>query len=251
LDAFSSIRDLLGHLLPPAAEEEASPPAHVASGIEPLDAETGGWRRGEVAVVGGEAGVGKSAFVYGAALHAAVELRVAVALVPLKHAVPTCVGRLVCARAGVSILRFRRSAVDAAERERLARAAEALEGAPLFIHAAADLALADLADHVRRASRTRGVGLVAIDGLPALHLGGAHATRGERVGGLTAGLAALAAELGVAILASVDAPVLPMAAAAAHLTLALERTPGAARLRLPTGRVVPLRFDVEALRFGG
>jgi hypothetical protein len=161
----------------------------------------------------------------------------------------------VCARAGVSFLRLRALRVEDDGRARLARAAEELEGAPLFIHDASELSAADLAEHVRRAVRVRGVRLLVVDGLGALHAEGTHANRGERVAALTTELAALAAELGIAVLASVDAPVFPMAAAVAHRALALEAGsgPDIARLRLPGAhpRVFDLRFDRESLRFEG
>lgn len=257
MDAFSSIRDLLGQILPasePEAAEDA--PAHIPSGIAAVDGELGGWRSGEVVLVGGDSGVGKSAFVYGAALHAAVETGVAVALVPLKHSLATCVGRLVCALAGVSILRYLRSAVDDEERGRLARAARELEASPLLVHDASELTFADLAEHLRRTARPRGVRLLVLDGLPALQAEGAHAGRGERVAALTLELRALAAELEIAVLATVDALALPMLLSAAHHALLLERAPGddpsRARVRLLGGepRTIALRFDRETLRFG-
>ena len=66
---------------------------------------------------------------------------------------------------------------------------------------------------------------------------------------------ALAAELEIAVVATVDALVLPMAAAAAHRALVVEGAPAReARLRHlgarpADARVFDLRFDPEALRF--
>ncbi len=233
------MHDLLGAALPPrSAPEPAADRGAVPSGLAPLDEAAGGWRAGEVALVGGPSGVGKSALAYGAALHAALDRGIATALVPLKHSVDTCVGRLVCARAGVPFARWRGAAASQDERVRLEAAARELEAAPLFIHPAADVSSSALADDVRRLARLHGLRFLVLDGLTALAAGDTLAT-----------LSALAAEQELAVLATFHTAVLPAAPALAPRVFALDES--ATLTLLPDGTPVPLRFDRETLRFQG
>ncbi|MDB4950199.1 MAG: primary replicative helicase [Gemmatimonadetes bacterium] len=265
---FTPIGALLGGLL--GTQETAAADARlpvtpvdagaVDTGLPPLDALTGGWRPGELVLVTGGPGAGKSALLYGQALHAARGTAAAVALAPLKHTARVSLWRLACALADVEIGRVMRAALDREERGRMTEATARLGALPLHLLVSVDATVEDVAEKARRLHRSRGLRLLAVDGLHALGMAEEETepvTRERRLLSVTAALAELGRELAVPVLASVspeaDAERLaPLARRLLRIGPADPRTGNATlHLRGAPGeeRVAEVRFVAERLRF--
>lgn len=257
VDSFSRAGDLLRFILPEEPPPDA-PAGEIGSGWSRLDEATGRWRPGELVLVEGDAGTGKSALAYALALHAARHGH-PVALVPLKHPVDTAVQRLVSTMSGVPLTRLRRGARTREEQSAIASAADELAGLPLHLHTAADPALEGLLDDLGRLVVARGIRLVVVDGLASLRVGaldasGASAEVRAAVGATA--LATLVARLQVVGIAT-SGPGTPAAGdAQSHrrLRIRTDRAGAVNEVELVTGGrdgpvALPARFDREHLRW--
>lgn len=255
MDSFSRAGDLLRFLLPQEPPPDA-PDGEIGSGWSRLDEATGRWRPGELVLVEGDAGTGKSALAYALALHAARHAH-PVALVPLKHAVDTAVQRLVATMSGVPLTRLRRGARTPDEQAAIAAAAGELTGLPLHLHTAADPALEGLLDDLRRLVVARGIRLVVVDGLASLRVGALDAAGSSAE--VRAAVAATALQTFVAGLQVVgiatSGPGTPLAGAAhRRLRIRANRAGTVHAVELDAGGrdepvALPARFDREHLRW--
>jgi replicative DNA helicase len=262
---FTPVSDLLGSLLPPRASGPAPPsqpvaPDALATGLPALDALTGGWRPGELVLVTGGPGTGKSALLYSQALHAARTRAGAVALLALKHTERVCLWRLAAPVAGVQIGRVLRGVLSADELRGMADAAAHVAGLPLHLLVPTDPVLEEVAEQVRRLHRLRGLALLVVDGLHALGLRAEETepvTRERRLVETALGLRELAGELSVPVLASIASEpqagnLAPLADRVLRIDPADPAT-GRTTLRLRTSspgeRAAEVRFAADRLRF--
>jgi replicative DNA helicase len=259
---FTRISRLLGSILGAESAVPAMPVAGgaLATGLPDLDALTGGWRPGELAIVTGGPGVGKSALLYGQALHAARDPAGAVALVPLKHTERVCLWRLAAPLADVEIGSVIRGSLSPREVRGMANAAAEIAALPLHLLLGADAVLEDVATQVRHLHRTRGLSILVVDGLHALGLRAEETepvTRERRLVETTLGLRELAGELGIPVLASIasephDDRLGALASRVLHVDPADPAT-GRTTLRLRDSHgnehAAAVRFVAERLRF--
>lgn len=256
MDSFSSAGDLLRSILPTPAGPVA-PEGEIASGWSRLDEATGGWRPGELVLIEGGAGTGKSALAYALALHAARRDR-AVALVPLKHPPATAVQRLVCAMSGVPLARLRRGASVGDEWSAILSEAHALSRLPLLVHTAADPTLERLLEELPQLVVSRGIRLLVIDGLASIRIGAldsAGASADVRATVAAAALSTLLARLQVVGIATSGAGTRVGGDPQAHRRLRI-RTDGSgevAAVEVVSGArepvTLPARFDLERLHW--
>ena len=257
---FTPVGSLLAGLLGAAPSPPPAPLLEdaLSTGLPALDALTGGWRPGELVLVGGEAGAGKSALLYGQALHTA-RSGGRVALAPLKHTASIALWRLTSTLAGVELQRMMRGELSLPERAAVAAAAEELSGLPLHVMTA-EATGEELVEQARRLHRAHGLALLVVDGVHALDAGGERdegaVPRPLRLAQAMAGLRDVAHELRVPVLTSVSpAADAERLAPSADRTLRIDATDaqGIATLELRMEGAVRgsarLRFAAARLRF--
>lgn len=135
---MTTSRELLTNVLHRLASDArpAPSPDIVGTGYPSLDrALAGGLRRGELAVVGGDAGAGKTALALGIAIRAAVS---GVHVLILTHEASTehCWERLVSAESGVTHIALRTGVLPSGAAESLRSAADVLRRLPITVERA-------------------------------------------------------------------------------------------------------------------
>jgi len=132
-------RELLSTVLQRLASEDTRPlpaPDLVTTGYPSLDRLlAGGLRRGELAVLGGDAGSGKTALVLGIAIRAAVAGH-AVVIMTHESTVERCWERLVAAESGVTQIALRTGIMPTGGMEALKSAADVLRRLPISVERA-------------------------------------------------------------------------------------------------------------------
>ncbi|HET6764427.1 MAG TPA: DnaB-like helicase C-terminal domain-containing protein [Longimicrobiaceae bacterium] len=253
----SLLDSVLGAGVPTPAP--AAAPGALLSGLPALDGLTGGWRAGELVLVTGAPGAGKSALLYAQALHASAA-GARVALAPLKHTERICLWRLTSALAGVELQGLMRGDLALAARDAIAAAAERLGRLPLHLMMRAEPTVEDVAEEALRLHRTQPLALLAVDGVQALGVRGEEAEpmpRLARLAHVALALREVARTLDVPLLASLgpEGDVERLASAAdrvLHVGAADGRT-GIATLELRQDGAAlgtaRLRFDARHLRF--
>lgn len=157
-------------------------------------------RPGQLIVLAGRPGSGKSAAAAQIALHAAQRGH-GVAFFSLEMSVQEILQRLGCGLAGVDAHKIRCGRLTRAEVAALSSAANALSELPLYLDDQAGCTVAAISAAVRALRARKRVGLVAIDYLQLMNAPGRRENRNVEVSAISSGLKRLARELQVPVLA--------------------------------------------------
>lgn len=192
-----------GELLVPTLDAIENPPPnrHVPVGIHDLDEVLGGGvSPGQLILVAARPAIGKSVFALGAARHAAIRHGVPTLLVNLEMSGDATMRRLISAEAGVNLHHLTSSACDERDWSLIARIADRVMSAPLYIDGVGGLTVAQLRQTVRKLCRTAGLGLVIVDYLQLMTPPKAE-NREQAVGALSRDLKQMSQEFNVPIIA--------------------------------------------------
>ena len=173
----------------------------VSTGIHDLDEMTGGLQRGDLVIVAARPSMGKTAFVTGVGLHAAISHQTPVALFSLEMSKQQVVQRMLCSEALVDLGRLLRGRLQDDDFGRLAQAAGHLNTAPVWIDDSGSVSVLEMRAKARRLKADQpDLGLVVVDYIQLMSGGNAE-NRQQEVSAISRGLKALAKELDVPIIA--------------------------------------------------
>jgi replicative DNA helicase len=174
----------------------------VPTGFGNLDDMTGGFQKGDLVIIAARPSMGKTAFVTGVALHAAISHQVPVALFSLEMSKEQVVQRMLCSEALVDLGRLLRGRLQDDDFSRLAVAAGHLNTAPVWIDDAGSLSVLEMRAKARRLKADQpDLGMIIVDYIQLMHAGGEAENRQQEVSTISRQLKGLAKELGVPILA--------------------------------------------------
>lgn len=171
----------------------------VAVGLADLDRITGGFRPGQLVVVGARPGAGKSALAFGVALHAAQT--VGPALVVSVEMSRTELGIRALAGGGVASDRLLSGRLNPADFSRLDARRDQLAGIPMLIDDTPGTTLTTIRARARRQAAGGGLSLVVVDYVQLVASEGRRERRELEVAEVSRGLKALARELHVPVVA--------------------------------------------------
>jgi replicative DNA helicase len=189
----------------------------LTTGLDTLNARTGGLHNSDLVVLAGRPGMGKTALATNIAFNAArrwvqeeedgipPEKRAGagVAFFSLEMSADQLATRILAEQSGISSEALRMGKISQQDFRNLARAAGDLETLPLYIDDTPGLTIAALRTRARRMKRQRGIGLVVVDYLQLLQGTGRNTNenRVQEISEISRGLKTLAKELAVPVLA--------------------------------------------------
>lgn len=174
----------------------------VSTGLIELDALTGGWRPGQLIIVAGRPGMGKSVYTVDAARTVAFRYRRPAMIFSLEMAVSEIGDRIMAAESGVDLDLIQSGELTDTELSKVAIAAGKIGDAPLFIDDSADLTLSTIRSRARRVQQQHGLDLVCVDYLQLLNSASKTENRQQEVSEISRGLKLLAKELGCPVIAA-------------------------------------------------
>lgn len=181
---------------------EKGRPRGIATGYRDFDYMTGGLRGGQLVLVAGRPGMGKSAMLLNLADRMAAKGS-SVLLYSLEMKRFDLMQRIICARAKVSSTRLRNGAVGKDEQKRLGVEAMNLAGQPLYIDDSEAPTIHELRARARREVRKHGIKCIMVDYLGLIRVAGATIkSRENEVGMVSRGLKAMAMELDIPVIAA-------------------------------------------------
>jgi replicative DNA helicase len=186
-DAFNAIDE--------AAEHKGLRGIH--TGLTDLDMLTGGWQAGQLIVIAGRPGMGKSVAALDCARLNAIKYKIPTLFSTLEMSKPEVMQRILSAEASVPHHAIVHGEVNDDDWTRLGHKAADLADAPLFIDDA-NVNLIQLRTRARRIKERHGLGLLVVDYLqlmPAIVGNGRDRGREREVAELSRGLKLLAKEL--------------------------------------------------------
>jgi replicative DNA helicase len=175
--------------------------AGLPTGFSRLDQMTAGMHPGDLIIVAGRPGMGKTSFALNVGVNACHQQRCAVAVFSLEMPKDQLVKRMLCSEARVDASRMRTGQLSRDDWPQLAQAAGMLSDLPIFIDDTPGLTLMELRSKTRRIAREHQLGLVIIDYLQLMRSGSRNDSREQEISEISRSLKGLAKELGIPIIA--------------------------------------------------
>src|SRR5258707_2489809 len=174
----------------------------VSTGFRDLDKLTSGLHSSEMIVIAARPSMGKTALAMNIAEHAAIEMKLPVAIFSLEMSAQQLVQRMLCSRARVNLAKTRDGFLAEADFPKLTHAASKLAEAKIFIDDTAALSILELRAKARRLRAQQDVQLIIVDYLQLLRSTSRRAqdNRQLEISEISAGLKALAKELKIPVI---------------------------------------------------
>src|SRR6266568_3498898 len=174
----------------------------VSTGFRDLDKLTSGLHSSEMIVIAARPSMGKTALAMNIAEHAAIEVKLPVAIFSLEMSAQQLVQRMLCSRARVNLAKTRDGFLSEADFPKLTNAASKLAEAKIFIDDSAGLSILELRAKARRLKAQQDVQLIVVDYLQLLRSTSRRAqdNRQLEISEISAGLKGLAKELKIPII---------------------------------------------------
>lgn len=175
----------------------------VPSGLEQLDKMTAGFQPGDLIILAARPSMGKTALALGVGSHLAIETQQPVAVFSLEMSAESLATRMLASEARVDGQRLRTGKLFDSDWPKLARAADRMHRAPIYIDDEPGPTVLDVRSKCRRLSATHGqLGLVIVDYLQLMRGSGRKdASREQEISEISRGLKALARELNCPVVA--------------------------------------------------
>lgn len=195
----------LSHVLHTTLEELEERPGTmltgVPSGFMDFDRISQGLNRGNLIIIAGRPGMGKTSFALNVAQHVAIRERKGVGVFSLEMSQQELALRILCSEADISFSRLRSNRVSQKEWTRIIQTVRAIGDAPLFIDDSPNPSLLEVASKSRRLKAERGLSLVILDYLQLMQAGGKYENRNLEIAAISRGMKQLAKELEVPVIA--------------------------------------------------
>ncbi len=179
----------------------------VPTGFHDLDRLTAGLQKGDLVIIAGRPGMGKTALALNVGTHAAMQGGLAVAVFSLEMSKEQLVLRMLCSEARVNYQDVRSGRLRERDFTRLAAAAGELHQAAIYIDDSAGLSVLELRAKARRLARETAaksghpLGLIIVDYLQLMRGSGRSDSREQEISEISRSLKGLAKELGIPIVA--------------------------------------------------
>ncbi|MCX7913743.1 MAG: replicative DNA helicase [Thermodesulfovibrionales bacterium] len=202
--SFSNIKELIKETFATIEKlyDKKEALSGIPSGFKDLDALTSGFQRGDLVIIGGRPGMGKTAFALNIAQYVAINVKEPVAFFSLEMSKEQLALRMLCSESMVNSSKVRRNDISIDEWQRLIRAAGKLAEAPIFIDDSSGISVLDIRAKARRLKlEQKSLGLVIVDYLQLMKSRGNFERREQEISDISRSLKALAKELKVPVVA--------------------------------------------------
>lgn len=198
-DAYSHVDDTVKPVLDEIDSRQANHKmAGISSGWKDLDEIVGGWRKGELIILGARPSMGKSAFALHLSLNAALSNKT-VLFVSIEMSETMTTQRLLALRSGIDLKQIQNNVLSLEQRHRLRGVRADLIDSGLYLAASNPMSMQNLRSKAVRLASTVGCDLVVVDYLQMIATTGQNRT--QEIGQVSRGLKALARELDAPVIA--------------------------------------------------
>ncbi len=196
--AFSGIVDeILEHL----EENPGTGILGVPSGFIDFDRMTHGLNKGNLIIIAGRPGMGKTSFALNIAQHVAIQKQRPVGIFSLEMSRQELALRILCSESDVAFSRLRAGNLPGSLWSQVMKKAHSIAHAPLHIDDSPSPTLLEIGSRARRLKAEHGLDLVVVDYLQLMQAGGRYENRNLEVSAISRGLKQLAKELDLPVIA--------------------------------------------------
>ena len=181
--------------------QEGTAPKGLMTGFYDLDEITSGLQPGQMVIVAARPGVGKSTLAVDIMRHLSIHEGIPTAIFSLEMSTHEINTRILASEANVDIKRMRQGRMRSEDWDRVAKARETLDAAPLFIDESPENTVMDIVAKTKMMVKRHGVKLIVVDYLQLLHSGKREESRQQEVAGFSRALKLLAKSAGIPVIA--------------------------------------------------
>jgi replicative DNA helicase len=198
---FVQLAQVLHATLEELEERPGATLTGVPTGFTDLDRISHGLNRGNLIIVAGRPGMGKTSFALNVAQHVALREKRGVGIFSLEMSQQELALRILCSEAGVPFSRLRAGALSQKQWSSVVQTVRHTTDAPLFIDDSPNPTLLEVASKSRRLKAERGLSLVILDYLQLMQAGGKYENRNLEIAAISRGLKQLAKEIDIPVIA--------------------------------------------------
>ena len=173
----------------------------IPTGFNILNNMTGGFHGGELVIVAGRPGMGKSSFAVNIAEYAAIKENIPVAIFNLEMSKSMIVNRIICSQASVDSQNIRKGDFQPEDWQHICSNIDKLSAAPIYIDDSSSITVSEIKAKCRRLKQTKNLGLVVIDYLQLMQSNRRSDNRQQEISDISRSLKVLAKELDVPVIA--------------------------------------------------
>lgn len=171
------------------------------TGFNELNRRTGGFHGGELILIAGRPGMGKSSFAVNIAEHVSISTGKTAAIFNLEMPREQIVNRILCSQARVDSNRIRTGQMESDDWLKISEVLHRVEVAPLYIDDTATITVSEIRAKCRRLKQTQGLSLIVIDYLQLMQSSGRPESRQQEISEISRSLKILAKELNIPVIA--------------------------------------------------
>jgi replicative DNA helicase len=198
---FTPMARVLHAILEDLEENPGQTLLGLPSGFLDLDRMTHGFHPGNLVIVAGRPGMGKTSLALNIAQYVALQDRKSVGMFSLEMSDNELTMRILCSEAGVPFSRVRSGHLSKDEWHRIHDVERRVEGSPLYIDDSPSPNLLEVSSKARRLKAEHGLELIIVDYLQLMQAGGKYENRNLEIAAISRGLKQLAKELEIPVLA--------------------------------------------------
>lgn len=173
----------------------------IATGYDELNRRTGGLHGGELILIAGRPGMGKSTLAVNIAEHVSINDKKTVAIFNLEMPKEQIVNRIMCSQAYVNVGKIRNGELDDDDWVKISGVIDKIALAPLYIDDTAALSVSQIRAKCRRLKQTKQLAMIVIDYLQLMQASGRNDNRQQEISEISRSLKILAKELDVPVIA--------------------------------------------------
>ncbi len=171
------------------------------TGFVELNKRTGGFHGGELILIAGRPGMGKSSFAVNIAEFASISSGKTVALFNLEMPREQIVNRILCSQARVDSNKIRTGTVEADDWIKISEVLHRVEVAPMYIDDTASITVSQIRAKCRRLMAERGLDLIIIDHIQLMQGSRRTDNRQQEISEISRSLKMLAKDFDIPVLA--------------------------------------------------
>ena len=173
----------------------------VPTGFDELNRRTGGLHGGELIIIAGRPGMGKSSFAVNIAESASINNNIPVAIFNLEMSRTMIVNRILCSQALVDSAKVRMGSFETEDWSQLGSVVDKIAAAPIYIDDTPSITVSEIRAKCRRLKQSRNLGLIVIDYLQLMQSSGRSDNRQNEIAEISRSLKVLAKELDIPVIA--------------------------------------------------
>lgn len=173
----------------------------LSTGYPDLDRMLDGMKGGEMIVLAGRPGTGKTSLAINIAENVSIDQQIPVGIFSLEMSAESLVGRMISSRGRVNERNLTRGISTEHERKNTCTGAMKVAKAPIHIDDTAGLTIGQLKAKARRMKQRNGIQLMVVDYVQLLRVAKPRGNRQEEIAEISTGIKAIAKELNIPVIA--------------------------------------------------